>query len=189
MQNQQQQNQRPWQESFNVLLLLANAHAICLTPFLHSGFGVRYPGMTGVVAGGLILAASSMSRDPLLGTFFWTWLAALVLQRIYALKLRRQGVTVHSAFDGMPWLLMKLGVKNEQRARIGEGFVCLLVGSLLMEAGTLGLGQFIMLGCLSLPVLEAIKRRMRYQQVLSSQDALLEMQMYQERVHGNRQDY
>jgi hypothetical protein len=188
MQNQQQ-NQRPMGDSLQFVLLLFNAHAICLTPFLHRGFGVRYPGTTGLAAAVLIFAMMGITHDPLLWMFFWAWAVAMVAQRAYAVKLRRAGVAIHSFYDGYPWLAMKLGMKSDRTARMGEGIWCLLVGGVLAAAGTRGLGQFIMFGCMSLPVVEAMKRQMRHKQVLSAQDALLEMQAYQERIQGSRDDF
>ena len=190
MQNQQPSQRPTMKDSFNVVMLFANAHAICLTPFLHRGFGVRYPGMAGLWAAVMICVAMGISGDPAFMPVLCLWAVALACQRSYALKVRSQGVVQHSFYDGTPWLAMKLPfMKSERTARLAEVMYCLAGGGALAAAGAHGLGPFLMLGCFSLPLVEGMKRQLRYQQVLSAQDAMLEMQMHQERVGGLRDDF
>jgi len=109
--------------------VVVETHAAAVAPFLRSGMGVNYPGAFGLLALVMILVYFVATNDPLVITYFWFWLGAIIVRRAEAVQLARRGRVVHSRYTGWPWLSIKLPfVKTESAAKYADAMVCLVVG-------------------------------------------------------------
>jgi hypothetical protein len=191
MKKQDSERQDGWdsKNSFYLLLILVSGLTACVTPFMRRNCGREYPGIAGLIGGGIILLLMGQTRDPAMPVFFWCWLAALVVMRLQSWQVRRRGAVVHSRYGGDSWLIQKLPfVKSPQQARLLEVPLCLLVGALLAPVSEF-LGGFIFLCALAMALEAAIEAQRNYVQVTRAQDAQIEMQVFQQRMQGQRQDY
>jgi hypothetical protein len=115
-QNPQQESQGPSRGAvLGLVLLVANAHATCVTVFTRSHFGVEALGVPGVAALVLMLAYGCL-RAPEMFVYLGCWLVALIIQRIGTFRLVRQGWRAHSRYAGYPALAMRLPWVTERVA-------------------------------------------------------------------------
>src|ERR1700733_495050 len=75
----------------NVLHLVVETHAAGFIPFLRRGMGVNYPGVFGLLALVMILLYAAATHDPLMITYFWFWLGAIIVRRGGGGPLARRG--------------------------------------------------------------------------------------------------
>lgn len=162
-------------ESLNWLKFLADAHAACLVPFFRTRFGTEGIGVSGLAAFVLILAYAGFARAPEMLTYFWAWLFAVVVQRCRTWRLVLSGWQEHSRYTGWPWLAMQLPfVRGELVAKgVGEPALCLVVGTLLCSISD-ALGQFVMVGFLSIGIGTAIDIQADRMRLRRMRDAAIE---------------
>ena len=179
----QQQQQQEWghKDSFNLMFVLANASATCLTVFTRHSFGVEALGLNGLLALGMILAVAGFGNSPAMLIFLICWLCALVCQRVKTMKLVRQGAKWHSRYQGWPWVGV-IFTRNERAARCTvEPLLCLAVGFALRCLAdayhqSLTLPDFIMLGALSISLREGIQAAVRRKRIQAIEDARFEQE-------------
>jgi hypothetical protein len=173
----------------NVMNLLVETHAAGVTPFLRSGMGVNYPGVFGLLALVMILLYAAATHDPLVITFFWFWLGAIILRRAEAVQLARRGRIVHSRYNGWPWFSIKLRfVKTESAAKVADAVVCLVVGALLFQWSK-AVGQFVMFGCVSLGMQRAIQGQVNSMRLRQMRDAAIEQRHLADSFRENRSEF
>jgi hypothetical protein len=173
----------------NVLHLVVETHAAAVTPFLRRGMGVNYPGVFGLLALVMIPLYAAATHDPLMITFLWVWLGAIIVRRAEAVQLARRGRVVHSRYNGWPWFSVKLPfVKTESAAKVADAMVCLVVGVLLCQ-WSIALGRFVMLGCVSLGMQRAIQGQVNSMRVRQMRDAAIEQRQLAEWYREQRIDF
>ncbi|HEX4132934.1 MAG TPA: hypothetical protein VHZ24_23075 [Pirellulales bacterium] len=171
-------------DSFNLMYMLASAHATCLTPMMRHSFGVEALGWNGLgaflVMGVAMMAAPGADMKSL---FCW-WLMAFMLQRLRTMKLVRNGWVAHSRYDGYPWLALQLPLVHDERtAKTIEPFLCLLGGMLLYPISE-AVGQFVLLGIGSLSIKLSIERQTERVKLQRLRDAEIEQRSLIERYRG-----
>jgi len=173
----------------NLLHFLVEGHAATIAPFLRSGMGINYPGAFGLVGLVMILLYAAATNDPLVITYFWFWLGAIIVRRAEAVQLARRGRVEHSRYTGRPWFSMRLPfVKTESAAKYADAMVCLVVGLELCQWSD-ALGHFVMFGCLSLGMQRAIQGQVNSMRVRQMRDAAIEQRQLSQWFRGERNDF
>jgi hypothetical protein len=187
--NPQQQRSDP-RVAFNLLYLLSNAHATCLTVFMRHSFGTEALGMSGLHALILIVVVGGFGRSPeMFQCFLPLWLYALLWQRVYTLKRVRAGARWHSRFQGYPALAMRFPFVRDERTalKVVEPMVCMVVGLLLREVSPV-MGGFVLAGVFSLTLRHAIDTELIRKRLQAMRDAELEQRWLAERFRGQADD-
>lgn len=169
---QQQQDKLTRGDALGILYLIAGSHAVCITPFIRKDVGAEYFGVRAV---GAVLFMGLLSEGRWLtpmGLYLIAWFVALIYRRIETFRNWRRGFIVHSRFIGFPWLAMKL-VKNEERARLFEPVLCLLIGAPVWVISP-SLGHLIMGGFISLAVCMGTEQFAVYKRLQHMHDAALQ---------------
>jgi hypothetical protein len=171
----------------NLLGLLANAHAITVTPFLRRGFGSEALGVNGVAALVLILLYAGVTNSPEMVSFLWAWLAAVGCQRVYGFRQRANGEVVHSRYAGWPEVGMRFA-KTEKVARsVVEPLVCVVVGGCLWSLSE-ALGRFILLGSISLLVSRGLEQQVTRNRLRAMNDGQIEARYLSDVFNHRREE-
>jgi len=180
MPQQQNQDILDANGAFNLIRILAAAHATTITVFLHLGFGSEALGFRGMAAALLLIAVFTFSGDPLYWDYFLVWLAALVCQRVYTWVMIGRGARVHSRYDGCPLLAMLLPIK-ESAARWLEPVLCFLASIGLGMAADdyqspalAGLASWLFWGGISLGLDHGIYEALQWRRVQAMRDARMD---------------
>jgi hypothetical protein len=189
-QNSQQEGKQPTKgDMLGLLLLLANAHATCVTIFTRSRFGVEALGVRGLAAFVLMVVYGGL-RAPGMFLYLGVWLLALMIQRISTFRLVRQGWRAHSRYAGYPALAMKLpGVSERTAVMLIEPLLCVLVGALIYCTVSEGVGVFVMLSFVSLLFRLALDQEITRKRVQKMRDAELEQRYLADRFRGEVDDF
>jgi hypothetical protein len=125
---------------------------------------------------------AATSRDPFLWAWVALWVGCFAFRRIESIRLWRQGVRIHSYYDGWPRDGMNY-VKSEKIAKlVVEPVLVGLLGGFVMwiysENGWPldGLPRFLLLGCFTLPAVETIKQLVWHKRVEAVKDARIEQE-------------
>ena len=170
-----------FRDSFNLAYLLVSSHAVCLTPFLHHGFGSEAFGLECIGAMVIMLIYGSEARCDAMAIFMAIWLAAVLLQRVWSAYLFRRGWRSHSRYGGYPWLAMNFPwVKTEMQALRIEPIFCLAAGALLWTVSP-AMGRFVMAGVVSLSIKHGIERQIVEKRLRRMHDAMIEQEYLEER--------
>lgn len=162
-------------DSLNLVMLAAQTHAACITPFLRHSFGRDQPGIFAAFGLLAMLLYAENQRDPAMFLYVAIWLAALAFHGVRALWLAWRGRVEHSFYPGYPYLTLAIPfVTRETTARALEPLFCLLAGRILFEC-SVPLGQFVAAGAISLSVSELAGRRLRSRRLVSMRNAEIEM--------------
>jgi hypothetical protein len=165
-------------DGYNIFWVLASGHATCVTPFIRSGFGQEGLGYTALASLIVIILAMSATSDPAFIPYLWVWLAAVAFQRLRTGWLLRKGWKIHSRSAGWPWLAMLFPfMKDDRRARLFEPMLCLILGALLCPFSE-NLGEFVMVGFVSLAACTGIENEVARKQKIAARDAAIEMRYY-----------
>jgi hypothetical protein len=174
--HQQQANERDdMQGAFNVVYLLLNGHASCVTPFFRKDFGKEAFTFSGMVAFILILAWGSFANSAGMWLFLQLWLFAMLMQRLKGIQNRMRGVVVHSRYNGYPWLSWKLfpWIKDQTNARGADGIISIALGIGLAQLDP-AVGWFIGAAGFSLLFTEALIVELRKKRLQAMRDAEIE---------------
>lgn len=176
-------------QGMNLLYWLATGHATCFTVFLRHSFGTEALGRHGITALIIILLYACAVEEPLMLTFFWVWLAALILQRLRTFSLFRKGVVWHSRYAGYPFLAMRSPfVKTEGAAKTLEPLFCLIGGALLCPLSE-KLGVFVLTGFVSLLVTRGIETQLVANRRRAMRDASIEQRHMASLFRGETNDF
>jgi hypothetical protein len=162
-------------ESMNLSYVLASTHALCITPFLRTGFGMEAFGLPAIFACGLMLLCALGSPD--MFGYFVAWIVAVAIQRARSFKADRQGDVVHSRYRGWPVLAMRVPwVRSEPTAKlVVEPLICLTT-SVAVTPLSPAIGSFVLWGCFSLLFTAGVNRQLRLARVRRMRDAQLEQE-------------
>lgn len=186
-QQQQNNDQMRMKDSFNLFYVLVNGHALTCSVFLRTNFGKEAIGFSGIAAALMILLYGGLMQSYATWVFFCIWMLAVLCQRMKQFQNWRNGVIVHSRYNGFPWLAFKLfpRLKNEGNAKGTEAFMCLAVGWLLTYIDQ-PLGWLIMGGFLSIMFSEAIMVEFNRKRLQAMRDAEIEQQYLAEQYREGR---
>lgn len=175
MNQQHQTDDHDMRGAFNLTYGLLNSYASCLTPFLRTDFGKEALGLNGLAAGFLIMAWGSFANSEVMWIFFLLWILAMLKQRIKGIQNCRNGVVVHSRYNGYPWLSFKLfpRLKDETQARGADAWLCIIGGMTLTYLDP-ALGWFIGVGGFALLFVEAMIVELRKKRLEAMRDAEIE---------------
>lgn len=173
--------------NFNLLLNFARVHALCLTVFVRRDYGREGIGMTGLGAFVLIPAYAGFTNSPPVLLFWGFWFLAVIGQRMRQYRNWRNGVILHSRYEGYPWLAFKLfpRIRTEGNAKAAEAFLMFAVGGVLTHFDK-PLGWFVMAGFLSIMFVEAISVEITRKRLADMKDAQLEQQYLARRFRSGR---
>jgi hypothetical protein len=170
----------------NLLYIVAESHASCVTPFLRHSFGTNMPGMYGIFAILLMLFAFVASEDIGVLCYLVLWFPVLICQRMRTFYLFRCGWREHSRYSGWPWLAKLIPYcKTESDAKAMEPAICIGIGFLLLPLSP-GTGVFVGLGGVSLFILRIMQLASLSRQVTAMHDMELEQRVLMERVRHFR---
>ncbi|MGL5096488.1 MAG: hypothetical protein ACRDD1_12915 [Planctomycetia bacterium] len=171
----------------NLLLSFARVHALCLTVFLRRDYGSEGIGMTGLGAFVLIPAYAGLANSHAMLLFWGFWFLAVVSQRMRQYRNWRNGVVLHSRYEGYPWVAFKLfpRIRAEGDAKAAEAFLAFGVGGVLTYLDK-PLGWFVMAGFLSILFVEAISEEITRKRLSEMKDAQLEQQYLARRFRSGR---
>jgi hypothetical protein len=189
-QNPQQESQGPSRGAvLGLVLLVANAHATCVTVFTRSHFGVEALGVPGVAALVLMLAYGCL-RAPEMFVYLGCWLVALIIQRIGTFRLVRRGWRAHSRYAGYPALAMRLPWVTERVAvTLIEPLLCVLAGAVIFCTVSEAVGEFVMLSFASLLFRQGIEQEITRKRVQKMRDAEIEQRYIADRFREQVDDY
>jgi hypothetical protein len=162
-------------DPLGVLYLLAAGHAACLLVFLRRRFGLEAFRRTGPVGFAIIILYGGFTGAYVMWPFLWVYVGMLIVRRIEAFRTMRTDRGRHSRFDGESYVAMRVPlVRSERTAKeLIEPFFC-LVGGIAVVPWSPALGLFILLGCLSIFLKEAIERCVFEARVQAMRDAAIE---------------
>ena len=106
--NQEQQQQEPFsaKQGFNIVRMVAAAHATSISMFTHTGMDLQALTARGGMAAVLLFVVAAFSEQPVMLFYLFAFLAAMVFQRIKTAGLLRAGGRIHSQYTGWPWAAM-----------------------------------------------------------------------------------
>ncbi len=161
-------------DALGFIYFICNGHKMCITPFIHYGYGSQALGFPAMFA--LALLVCSCAADPRMVYWLMAWIPALIVQRIITVRSK---VITHSRYAGYPWLAMKVPfLKQETTAvQFTEPMICFTLGALLLGWSQF-LGLFLMAGFLSLLICGAIENELFELRLMRMQDARLEGEAY-----------
>lgn len=173
--------------SFNVLYLLAHAHALSFTVFLRTNFGSEGVGICGLVTIVMILGWGAYANCFPMFLFFLLWLLALIVQRIRTFSNWRSGkVIVHSRYNGDPWLSRLLFRRmSELNARGVDAFLCLIVGGVISRFNE-PFGFYVMAGFASIMLTESVMAESTRRRLRQMRDAEIEQHYFAETYRSRR---
>ncbi|MDX1968577.1 MAG: hypothetical protein SFV23_15475 [Planctomycetaceae bacterium] len=172
--------------SFNGLNILANAHAVTLTPFFRTDFGSEGIGMPGVIGIFLILGWGSAFNCYPMFIFFIVWIAAVICQRVKTFINWRTGVISHSFYNGYPWLVRRFFPRlSEPNAKAVEAFACFGIGGVIAQFVP-PLGWYLMLGLASILFSEAVIVEQSRRRLQAMRDAEIEQRYLAEKYRQGR---
>lgn len=184
---QQQPNQGlTFRTGFNLLYLLASAHATCLTVFMRHSFGSEALGLNAIGALGLMVIYVGFTNSHAMAAFLTAWLVVLLCQRIRTYWLWRQGRIMHSRYEGYLWLGWAFPlVRRCSGAKLFEMLFCMTAGALLCGVD-LALGEFVLVGFFSLLVKAGIEGEIEQRRLQRMRDAEIEMRQMVEYWNQSR---
>jgi len=171
-------------ERFNLLFLLAYAHAFCILPFIRRNFGVeglRYCFLSAI----MIWLYTGFARAPEMLTYGALWLVFVILQRLRTWTLVRQGRVLHSRYAGDSMVLF---VRKADTARLLEMLFCAVAGGLLSQYVSPALGKFVGAGFFSLMFIGTIEVQITRRRVQQMRDAEIEQRYVSDLYRGRRSD-
>ncbi len=186
-QQQQQSDKHDMQGTFNATYVLFNSHASCLTPFLRTQFGKEAFTHTGLMALVLMVTWGGLTNSYGMWVMVCLWIVAMLTQRMNGIQNRRNGVVVHSRYNGYPWLSFKLfpRIRDETNARGADGFLAIFTGIGLSYVDP-ALGWFIGVGGFSLLFVEALLVDLRKKRLEAMRDAEIEQRDLAEHYRQGR---
>jgi hypothetical protein len=183
-QQQQQDDQMRWKRNFNIAYMLCLAHSRCITVLTRNRWGVQALGTPCAWGAAIMCVWGFASRDPLLWAWAAIWCIAWVKRKQQAVKLPKEGARIHSWYDGFPHESVKLTKGDEEKAkRIVEPLWTACIGGTLMwfymevlHRPPHGLPYFLILGSLTISVVEGIKKTIGERRRQSMLDARIEQE-------------
>ena len=164
--------------SFNVALAIANVHAMCITPFIRTGFGIEAFGPVALASLVLMMVLGGLVPAPDMVPYVLFWMFAVLVQRGRSIKAARKGVKGHSRYQGWPALAMRLvpSVQGEMKAKmLVEPMICLVAGGLIWFVSPF-VGKFVMCGFLSMAFTADVNRQFWKARVRQMKDAQIEQE-------------
>ena len=175
MRNEHQSERPSLSDSFNLLWLLIVAHATMLTAFSRRDFGKEHFGLNALFGIAITFVYAGFANCPEVLVFLAFWFLAVIAQRIRQFKNERNGVVIHSRYNGYPVLAWKLfpWIKTEGNAKAAEAFLCMIVGWCIAQFVP-PLGFYIGLGWISILASEAILVEIQKRRLQAMRDAEIE---------------
>jgi hypothetical protein len=179
---QQRDDAMNWKRNFNIAWWLCLMHQRGLILFMRKGFGVRALGVPCALAFVLMFLWATFSRDPFMWLWMGMWLLCQVKRRAESLKLARSGAMIHSQYDGWPFDAVRFAGSEKAAKLVVEPILVGILGGLLYwiygEQGwsPYGLPYFVLAGCFSLPLVEAVKQTIWERRTQAMVDARLEQE-------------
>jgi hypothetical protein len=184
MTQQQNQDILNAKSGFNLLRILAGAHVTTITVFTHTGFGSEALGFRGLSAVILLWACLSFTGDEFYLNYLYAFIIALVIQRVTTFVKLSQGARIHSRSDGILWLAVWFPISSDLAAML-EPLLCFAASvglAWLEDEGLYPLANWLFFGSLSLGFDWALHEMMLRKRVQAREDALLEMEEFQDRA-------
>jgi hypothetical protein len=183
---QQRDDRNDMKGSFNFAYVLLKGHALTGRVFTSTDFGSESMGFAGIVGFMAILVYGGMMNSYAMFLFLIAYLLAVIAQRMKQFRNRRNGVILHSHYNGYPWLALKLFPRlKEADGRAVEGFMCLAIGGLLTYVDP-ALGWYVM-GCFfSILLSEGFDNEARRRRLQAMRDAELEVRDLAENYRQGR---
>ncbi len=171
-------------DSFNLLYVLAKAHAMCFLPFFRRNFGSEALGWPGFTAFILMLAIGSFGRIPGMLGFIGIWMVVMLCQRASTMRQLRQGVIRHSRYEGD--VKAKYCQNPSTIKLVLEPLACVAWGAVIEYTGTShGLAMFVGLGAVSLFLVATIDRQLDKKRVEAMRDSAIEQSYLAARFRGD----
>ena len=169
---------------FNILRILAGAHATTITVFTHWGFGSEALGFRGLSAAVLLWACLTFSGNEFYLNYLLAFVAALAVQRVTTFVKLGKGERIHSRYDGTPLLAVWFPI-SPKIGEILEPVLCFAGGIFLIwleNEALYPLANWLFIGSVSLGFELAVFEFWMHKRVRARQDALLEQEQFQNRV-------
>lgn len=172
--------------SFNGLNVMANAHAVTLTPLFRTDFGSEGIGMHGLIGVFMILAWGCVFNCFPMFIYFLVWIAAVICQRVKTFINWQRGVISHSHYNGYPFLVRRFFSRlSEPNAKAVEAFACFGIGSVIAQFVP-PLGWYFMLGFGSILFSEAVIVEQSRRRLQAMRDAEIEQRYLAEKYRQGR---
>jgi hypothetical protein len=159
----------------NIVFTLMSIHTACITPFIRSRFGSRafaaYP-----FAALLMFFYAGFANCPLLAWYILPWMLMIAYRRVTASR------TVHSRYQGRPWVGMMLGA-NEYVGRVFEIFICVFAAIFAARVSE-RLATFVLLEIPSLLIVLATETATLQARKAAMRDAQIEARQMSDLMRG-----
>jgi len=171
----QQGNDLTLRSGVNLFYIVVNAYAMCFLPFSRHTFGSEAFAWSGPAALVLMIVYGGFANCDLMVPYMGIWLVLIVFHRIRTAWLLRRGWSIHTRYQGTPWLgFMVPFVRKTETAKFWETSSCLVIGPYLCYVNE-SLGQFILFGYFGLLAKWAIDNHIEIKRIQRMRDAEIEM--------------
>lgn len=184
-----------WQQrsltTANVFVFVARMFAAPLEAILRRRFGYRYFGMQALMAVVLMpfwmIAWPGHSRIGLM-LFWWLTIVRFIRIRIESMRLLRNGVAIHTRYNGWPKLasVFKRSTESAIKAK-WEPLFCFILGWVLMSVSE-PLGSLVLVSTVALVLVHSTIDAVETARVMELNDAWIEQQRIAERFREVRRN-
>jgi hypothetical protein len=170
-------------DDFNLIYTVATVYAMCVLPFLRTGFGAQAFGTNGVVAAVFMFLATGFMKSTAMLHFLGIWFIALICQRIIGAVSRfRGGGYVHSRYQGNP-ILARLPWVNANAARAVLEPVATFWAAVVIGVVAPPLAEFLIGAAVSLVLKNMIDVEIDRARLRRMRDAQIEQTYLSRRLH------
>jgi len=161
---QQKENEMTWGQGFGIVFWLCLIHQRCLIIPMRNRFGVQALALPCFLATVLMFLVAGFTGDPFMWAWFGIWFLCFVRRRWEAVRLNCSGARVHSHYDGFPFDAARYGCSESVAKLVVEPVMVGVAGGLVyfgyahMGWPVYGLPRFLLIGCFTLPFVEAVKQ-------------------------------
>jgi hypothetical protein len=160
--------------STNLIYWLASALTMTVLPIIREGFGKHGLGLPALLAWPLIWGYAGLADAPEMMLYFAVWAAFSVYRRFTYDPIQA------TQYQGYPLLTGWL-FRNEMTARLAEAALVWIAGGILSRLSA-ALGQFLSFAAYALFIKHMLEGALIERQKEAAHDALVTMQIQQERM-------
>jgi hypothetical protein len=166
-------------EHFNIAHALCVVHQRAIVVLSRDKWGKNALGFTCAFAFALQFAWAAFSQDTLMYLWLGIWCLCYAKRRGEAVKLAGR---VHSYYDGWPCDAVRYCGSERIAKRVVEPILVGILGGILRWYYTqqgwspMGLPNFLLLGVLTLPFVEAVNQKVRERRIDAMSDARMEQE-------------
>jgi hypothetical protein len=152
--------------------------------FIHNCNGVLWPGLHGFCCWVILLFCAAFGNSEHLLAFTMAWTFLVIIRRVQAKRLWRQGVRQYSTYTGSPYVMWTFLPKlTEIQARNIEPLVCMFVSYFMLDVHQ-ALGTLLMVSAICMGVVRIMDAQHNFRETVTISDAQVEAEQTRWRRGG-----